>query len=93
MTPLGPAVAIREMFCNVKSAVADLLEFIVTEQVPMPEQAPLQPLKLDPADGVAVRTTDVRELKLAAHSGPQVIPAGLLVTIPLPAPVFVTVNG
>ena len=42
-----------------KVAVTDLAELIVTWQLPEPEQAPLHPVKLDPAEGLAVRVTDV----------------------------------
>ena len=40
-------------------------EFIVTKQVPLPLQAPLQPLKVAPAAGVAVRVTCVPLAKFA----------------------------
>ena len=33
--------------------------FMVRMQEPTPEQAPLQPVKLDPAAGVALRVTEV----------------------------------
>jgi hypothetical protein len=59
--------------------------FIVTVQLPVPLHAPPQPAKLDPAAGVAVRLTCVPAAKLAPHVVPQLIPAGALVTVPLPA--------
>lgn len=64
--------------------------FMVTVQVPVPVQSPLQPEKVDPADGVAVRVTTVLSAKLNEHVAPQLIPGGLLVTVPLPVPPFWT---
>jgi hypothetical protein len=40
-------------------AVAELAAFIVTTQLPVPVQAPLQPAKVDPAAAVAVSVTEV----------------------------------
>ncbi len=65
----------------------------VTVQVPVPEQPPpLQPEKVDPAAGVAVKVTAVPLANGAEHVAPQEMPTGLLVTVPLPAPVLETVN-
>src|SRR5438445_12908272 len=52
--------------------------------------APLKPEKLNPIAGVAVKGTVVSLLKFAVHVVGQLIPDGLLVTLPLPA--SVTVN-
>jgi len=52
--------------------------------------APLKPEKLNPIAGVAVKVTVVSLLKFAVHVVGQLIPDGLLVTLPLPA--SVTVN-
>src|SRR6266581_4777681 len=65
----------------------------VTVQAPVPEQPPpLQPVKVEPAAGVAVNVTAVPLVKLAAQVAPQLIPAGALVTVPLPVPAGVTVK-
>ena len=65
----------------------------VTAQVPVPEQPPpLQPEKVEPATGVAVKVTAVPLANAAEHVAPQEMPTGLLVTVPLPAPVLETVN-
>ena len=65
----------------------------VTVQVPVPEQPPpAQPEKVEPAAGAAVSVTAVPLVKLAAQVAPQVIPAGELVTVPLPVPAGVTVR-
>lgn len=42
--------------------------------------------------GVAVSVTTVPDLYGAVQVDPQEIPAGLLVTVPLPVPFFVTVK-
>src|SRR5262249_41578038 len=56
----------------------------------VPEQAPLQPENVDPEAGEAVKTTTVPTVKFAVQEFGQSIPAGLLVTCPLPLPVSVT---
>src|SRR2546426_7742887 len=62
--------------------------------VPVPVQPPpLQPLKVEPAAGVAVKVTMVPVANAAEQVTPHEMPAGLLVTVPLPAPVFETVRG
>jgi hypothetical protein len=58
--------------------------------VPVPEQAPDQPANPLPALGVAVRVTVVPLLKVAVQVDPQLMPAGLLVMVPVP--VLETVN-
>ena len=69
-----------------KDAVTDVAEVILTEQVSaVPEQAPDQPENAESARGSALRVTDVPFLKR--------IPAGLVVTVPLPFPVLPTVSA
>ena len=63
---------------------------IVTVQLPVPEQAPLQPVKLEEFAGVAVRVTVDSAAKLWAQSVPQLIPAGEEVTVPEPVPEVAT---
>jgi len=59
----------------------------------VPEQPPpLQPLKVEPAAGAAVSVTAVPLGKLAEQVAPQVMPAGELVTVPLPVPALLTVR-
>jgi hypothetical protein len=64
----------------------------VTVQPPEPVQAPLQPANEEPASGIAVRVTTVLLPKLATQADPQLMPPEEAVTVPLPLPVFVTVN-
>lgn len=74
-------------------AVSDLDELIVTAHAPVPVHAPLQPVNVEPAVGVSVMVTTVPLAKFAVHVPGQLIPAGLLVTVPVPFPAGVTVSG
>jgi hypothetical protein len=88
-----PAFVTVSTCVALKVAVTDWSALIVTTHVPVPEQpAPLQPVKADPAAGVAVKVTTVPSLKDAEQVAPQLIPAGAPVTEPEPDPVFVTVS-
>src|SRR5712664_3307027 len=79
--------------CWAKVAVTEVAALIVTVQVPVPVQLPpLQPLKVEPAAGAAVRVTAVPLANEAAQVAPQETPAGALVTMPLPAPPLLTVS-
>ena len=59
---------------------------------PVPEQSPPNPAKVLPASAEAVSVTTVPSSKTAEQVAPQSIPAGLLVTVPLPLPAFETVS-
>jgi hypothetical protein len=76
-----------------KVAVTDCAAFMVTLQAPAPVQAPLQPAKVAPAAAVAVNVTTVPLLKFALQVTGQLMPAGLLLTVPLPVPARLTVRG
>jgi hypothetical protein len=58
----------------------------------VPEQAPVHPAKVESALGFAFNVTDVPVAKLALHVSPQLMPAGALVTVPVPPPEVVTVS-
>ena len=59
----------------------------MTVQVPVPVQPPpLQPVKVEPAAGAAVKVTAVPVANDAEHVGAAVMPAGALVTVPVPVP-------
>ena len=76
----------------VKVAVTDWpVPFAMTVHAPAPVQAPLHPVNVEPAAGAALKLTEAPLLKVALHVVPQLIPGGLLVTVPEPAPARVTV--
>ena len=64
------------------------MAFIV--KTPFVQLVPLQPANVELESGVAVKATVVPLLKDAEHVLPQLIPDGLLVTVPLPVPLAVT---
>src|SRR5438093_1527365 len=91
--PVPVLVTLRAKDCWTKPAVTEAAALIVTMQVPVPEQPPpLQPEKVEPAVGVAVKATAVPVANGAEHVAPQAIPAGLLATVPAPAPALVSVR-
>ena len=66
----------------------------VTVQLAVPLQPPPdQPMKFEPLSGIAVRVTTVPSTTEIEQDAPQLIPVGLLVTVPLPAPVLLTVRS
>ena len=74
-------------------AVTVVAALSVTVQVPVPEQPPpLQPVKVEPAAGAAVKVTAVPLANVAEHVAPQEMPAGLLVTVSDPVPDLLTVS-
>ena len=67
--------------------------FIVTEQLPVPLQPPPdQPAKVEFTPGEAVRVTTAPSLYSSVQSDPQFMPAGELVTVPVPVPSLFTVR-
>jgi hypothetical protein len=77
---------------ELKVALTDFAASMVTLQAPVPLQAPLQPANVEPESGTAVKLTTVPLAKLAEHVVPQEIPEGVLVTVPVPAPLLATVR-
>jgi hypothetical protein len=57
---------------------------MLTLQVPVPLHPPDQALNVAFVPGAAVRVTAVPAEKVAVHVDPQSMPAGLLVTVPVP---------
>jgi len=57
-----------------------------------PVHAPLQPVKVEFVPGAAVSVTEVPLLKGAEQVLPQLIPGGMLATVPLPVPARLTVS-
>jgi hypothetical protein len=90
--PVPFLVTFNAKLVILKVAVTNLAAFIVTWHDPEPVHAPLQPVNVDPAAGVAVRVTKVPMLKLALQVVPQLIPPDELVTVPLPDVVTVKVG-
>ncbi len=74
-------------------AVTDSTAFIVTTQLPVPLQAPLQPANVEPEFAVSVNVTCAPLAKFAEQVLGHKIPEGLLDTVPLPVPASVTVNA
>lgn len=74
-------------------AVTERAALIVTVHAPVPEQSPLQPVKLEPASAAAVSVTVLPDVNGAEQVVPQLIPGGLDVTVPEPLPAFVTVTA
>jgi hypothetical protein len=64
--------------------------FAITNWHVEPLQSPLKPENVDPDAGVAVRVMVVPLSKAALQVDGQLIPAGLLVTVPWPETVTVT---
>jgi hypothetical protein len=75
-------------------ACTDLTRSILTVQV-VPETAsqPLHPANPESIDGVASRITVVPNAYDSEQSEPQLIPAGVEVTVPAPSPDLVTVSA
>jgi hypothetical protein len=67
-------------------AVTDVLAVSVTVHALVPVHAPDQPANVDPLAAVGVSVTAVPLLKVALQVCPQLMPAGLLVTVPVPVP-------
>jgi hypothetical protein len=77
---------------ELKVALTDFAASMVRLHAPVPLHAPLQPAKVEPESGVAAKLTTVPFAKLAEHVVPQEIPDGVLVTVPVPAPLLATVR-
>src|SRR5206468_851816 len=92
-SPVPDLLTARVTVWMSKVAVTVVAAVRVTVHEPMPAQPPpLQPVKTEPAVGVAVRVTAVPLAHGPAQSVPQLIPAGVLVTVPVPALVTVRVK-
>src|SRR2546429_5243268 len=83
VAPLAGAV-IATLSPPTNDAVTDVDAESVTEHVPVLLQAPLHPPNAEPAAGAAISVTAVPGAYDSVQSLPQAMPAGLLVTVPLP---------
>src|SRR4029079_3915424 len=78
---------------SVKTALTARAFITVTVHVaPDTVSHPVQPLTTESAPGVAVSLTVVLVTKSLAQAAPQLMPAGLDATVPLPVPVLLTVR-
>lgn len=77
---------------TLKVAVMVVSAVKATAHGAMPVHVPDHPLKVEPAAGVAVRVTAEPFGKAAVQVAPQLMPAGLLVTVPVPVPASTTVS-
>lgn len=88
-----PVFAIFKVYSILANeALTVLLLSIVKLHVPVPLQSPVNPEKLEVASGVAVIVTFVPDKNWKEQVAPQLIPAGLELTIPPPAPDLVIVR-
>jgi hypothetical protein len=91
--PVPDLLTVSMIVCRPKFAVTEVAAVMLTVQVPAPVQpAPLQPVKIDPGAARAVNVTAVLDGKEYEQLEPQLIPTGLLLTVPLPAPVLPTLR-
>jgi hypothetical protein len=74
-----------------KPAVTVVLPLSVSVQLAVPlHPPPDQPVKFEPLAAAALKVICVPVSKLAVHVLPQLIPDGVLVTVPVPLPDWVT---
>jgi hypothetical protein len=92
--PGATVIVTGELPLLLNVAVTASAALIVTEQPPVPVQpAPLHPANVDPSAATAVSATTASLAKFAEHAVGQLIPAGLLVTVPVPVPASDTVSA
>ena len=65
---------------------------VTVHWLPDVESHPVQPVKVEPPSGVAVRVIESPVLYTAEQVSPQLIPLILLVTFPVSMPVFESVK-
>jgi hypothetical protein len=88
--PPGAPGGVEGPEARLNVALTVVAALTVTAQVPVPEQAPLQPANVDPATEVAVRVSAVPAVTDCEQVAPQLMPAGVPVTVPEPDPFLVT---
>ena len=71
-----------------KVAPTVVLAVSVTTQAPVPVQAPVHPPKVELVLTASVSVTEVPLGKLAVQAVGQLMPAGLLITVPVPVPLL-----
>lgn len=88
----GLHVAIGAVGVSAKLAVTALAAPMLSTQLPVPVQSPAQPVNELPAVAAAISVTELPLAKLPVQVAPQLMPAGLLVTVPAPVPFLFTVT-
>jgi hypothetical protein len=90
--PAPAATTVSATVLSVKVAATDAAALTETTQDPVPVQfAPDHPPKVEPAAAWALSVTIVPAAKLAEQVLPQLMPAGVDVTVPVPLPAGTTV--
>jgi len=90
----APSLLNDRVFGNSELKVAMQLRPVDIVTLPsVQSESPVHPAKEDPALAVAVRTTACPVTKDPLQVAPQEIPDGLLVTVPLPVPLLLTVRA
>jgi len=89
--PVPDVVTVNWCVAGMVLNVADTLAVPVTVQAPLPEQAPPQLTNDEPAAAAAFKATEVPASNWCEQVAPQLMPAGVEVTVPLPVPCLVTV--
>jgi hypothetical protein len=92
LVALGEAVTLIEA-ARAKLAVTAAGEFPVTVHIPAPVQPAVQPAKVEPVAGTALKTSTEPAAKVAEQVAPQAMPAGSEVMVPSPSPDLLTVTG
>jgi hypothetical protein len=94
--PVPPrlTVSTTAFWIALKFAVTCWFALSITLQVELSplQPPPVHPAKVEFAPGASVRVTWVPLVKLALHEGAQLMPEGLLVTVPPPVPVAWTLS-
>jgi hypothetical protein len=100
LIPEGVLVTVPLPCLTKLSVTVSILKFAVQDLLPpmvktpsRQSESPLQPVKIEPADETGVRETIVLEEYACEQSLPQLMPAGLLVTVPLPLPSLLTAEA
>jgi len=90
--PVPALVTVSAKDGRANVAVTLCAALIVTLQVPVPVQPPLQPANSEPAAGAAVNVTAAPLANAAEQVAPHEMPLGALVTVPAPVPALLTVR-
>jgi hypothetical protein len=91
--PVPALLTVSEYVMGMRLKAAVQLMLLLTVMLPVEQAAsPDQPAKMEPLAATGVRVTAAPLTKLLEQLVPQLMPAGELVTVPLPAPARLTVT-